>query len=198
MPLTQQQLRKFLLVTGRPGSGKTTVAGALLASMLREAAAQGRADSRTIHTVVFDVRRSLAAPIAAPGVEALAESVRRSWFSLQGEIPTQMRDRLKNAFALLDAGDYGLEQALRVLLSPRLRDHLLAQNPARLPPHLPDWLALIGSMPPGEQRDKFLSSFARLFGLLESPALRLALAAATAASTWTPWLTRITPAPGSP
>jgi len=206
VPLTRQQLRKFLLITGRPGSGKTTLAGALLASMLREAAAQGRADGQRMHTVVFDVHRSLAAPIAAlsrelgrrpvvidlghpeaalglvlprpgpNGVEALVESVRRSWFSFQGEVPTQMRDTLKNAFALLDAGGYGLEQALRVLLSPRFRDHLLAQNPGRLPPHLPDWLTLIGSMPPGEQRNKFLSTFARLFMLLESPALRLTLA----------------------
>jgi hypothetical protein len=206
VPLTRRQLRKFLLITGRPGSGKTTAAGALLAALLRETAADGRADGRPFHTVVFDVHRSLAAPIAALsrelgrravvidlghpeaalglvlprpgpyGVEALVESVRRSWFSFQGEIPTQMRDTLKNAFALLDAGDYGLDQALRVLLSPRFRDHLLAQNPARLPPHLPDWLTLIGSMPPGEQRSKFLSTFARLFMLLESPALRLALA----------------------
>jgi hypothetical protein len=110
------------------------------------------------------------------GVEALVESVRRSWFSFQGEIPTQMRDTLKNVFALLDAGDYSLEQAVRVLLSPRFRDQLLAREPDRLPPHLPDWMALIGSMPPGEQRSKFLSTFARLFMLLESPALRLTLA----------------------
>ena len=200
-PLTRRQLRKFLLITGRPGSGKTTLAGALLAAQLRQAAADGR----RLHTVVFDVHRSLAAPLAAlsrelsrravvldlghpraalplvlprpgaPGVEALVESVRRSWFSFQGEIPTQMRDTLKNTFALLDAGGYGLEQALRVLLSARFRDQLLGQGAAGLPPHLPDWLTLIGSMPPGEQRGKFLSSFARLFMLLESPALRLAL-----------------------
>ena len=202
VPLTRRQLRKFLLITGRPGSGKTTVAGALLASMMREA----EGDGRRMHTVVFDVHRSLAAPIAALsrelgrrplvldlghpeaalglvlprpgsyGVEALVESVRRSWFSFQGEVPTQMRDTLKNALALLDAGGYGLEQALRVLLSPRFRDHLMQKSPQRLPPHLPDWLTLIGSMPPGEQRNKFLSTFARLFMLLESPALRLALA----------------------
>ncbi len=204
MILTLDHLRRALLVTGQPGSGKTTLLRSIGRAGVQ--AGRRDPAQPVLHTVVIDAHRTLATfmahtserlgrdtividvgaddhitPIAFPrpgpsGAAGAADTIRRAWFSFLPEVPTQTKDALLHIFTLLAAGGYGLEQALRLLISPGFRDEVIRRAGDQLPSHAGTWVALIDNMTRSEWSRKFWPSIARLFVLLEDDAVRLSLA----------------------
>lgn len=202
MSLTLEQLQRVLFISGRPGSGKTTILRAIALAAMRAAASSPGA---VIHTITFDANRSLAEFVACAslrhgrepvvielgagdyltpyqfprrgpgGDEAAAEAIRRAWFSFEREIPAQLRDAIVHDFRLLAASGFGFDQAIRVLLSDSFRDEAMRLGRSYLSHHTGEWLALIANMPRSEWYHKFSSTLARLFQLLENTPARLAL-----------------------
>ncbi len=201
LDLTLEHLERLLFISGRPGSGKTTI----LRAIARAAMTSDSSPGHLLHTVTFDANRSLAefaalqsllngrepivielgardrlTPYQFPrrgpgGDEAAAEAIRRAWFSFEREIPAQLRDAILHDFRLLAASGYGFDQALRVLLSNSFRDEVLRLGQSKLTHHTGAWIALTANMPRSEWYHKFSSTLARLFHLLENDATRLAL-----------------------
>ena len=202
--LTLDHLRRALLVTGQPGSGKTTLLRSIGRAGVQ--AGRRDPAQPPLHTVILDANRTLASflayqserrgrdtividigaedyitPIAFPrpgpsGAAGAAIALRRTWFSFTPELPTQTNDVMQHIFALLAAGGYGLEQALRLLISPGFRDEVIRRGGDQLPSHVGTWVALIDNMTRSEWARKFWPSIARLFLLLEDDAVRLTLA----------------------
>lgn len=202
--LTLDHLRRPLLVTGQPGSGKTTLLRSIGRAGVQ--AGRRNPTQPALHTVVIDANRTLASfmayqserlgrdtividvgaddyitPIVFPragpsGAAGAAISFRRAWFSFKPELPTQTNDVLQHSFALVAAGGYGVEQTLRLLISPGFRDEVIRRGGDQLPPHVGTWVALIDNMTRSEWGRKFWPSIARLFVLLEDDAVRLSLA----------------------
>lgn len=197
--LTSGHLRRALLVTGKPGAGKSVLLGVIAAGYLAEA--EHRAGGPPSHTLTFDASRDVgrtvaylsarhgreavvidigsayATPLQVPrtglaGAQGFMESWRDAFFAFQPDLPRQFADVVFTTTALLNAAGYRPEHAARLLLSEPFRAHVLARAAGQLPAPVLTGLGHLLGLPPSERARKIASAMARFGSLYGNPNTR--------------------------